>query len=332
MNKKVIYRLLIAFGALLVLFYVQKSFRPATTSPKSLSELSLDFDKDKVVRIDVFKQDYPDSGLHFQRLESGWVLTNEYSSRARESDIDKLLDDLHQANGSIRGESADLYGDFDISDERALQIEFYGPDESKLVHLYIGKGGGGKDCFIRAAGSPVVYLVDNNFISRFGAWGADPFKKLPTDRWLELSLCEIQKDNLTSMKIHRDKKDYEFALLETPSEDSLAPPVKIWKQITPQKGATLEESKIKGLHSSLSGLRAAGVDDPGNKSKFGLDKPRFTVWFADMTGSGKNIVFSNEINDGGDRYALVDGSDTVYKVNKGSFERIFVTPFETTKK
>ena len=329
MNKKMIYTLLVVLVALIVISYALKGLDQATRSPESFNELQIDFSPDEVARIDVFKQDYPDSGLHFAKHESGWILVNAHNSPAKEEDIEKLFTDLTEVRGSVRGESADLYEEFEITDDKALQIELFDSDDSKLVHLYVGKGSGGRECFMRLAGLPVVYLADENFISRFAAWNAEPEKKLPTDRWLQLTLCDIDRNAMTSFKISKKKSEYEFALVEEPSEDTLTPPVKAWKQVSPKKGIKLEESKIKSLSSGLAGLRASDVVDPLEKGKYGLDKPSYILRAGDDQGNAAEIQFGNKIDDGEDRYAQVEGRESVYKVSKSTFERFFVQPFET---
>jgi hypothetical protein len=329
MNKKIIYVLLAVLVVLVVVSYALKNLNRATSSPESLNELQVEFDPDMVTRIDVYKEAYPDSGLHFAKRESGWVVTNEFDSPAKEEDVDKLLTDLNEVKGSIRAETADLYDDFEIGDEQALQIRLSAADSSELLHMYVGKGSGGRECFVRLSGSPTIYLADNNFISRFAAWNAPPEKKLPTNRWLELRLCDIDRDAMTSFKITSGKNVYEFALLEEPSEDTLTPPTKAWKQIAPDKGKNLEESKIKSLSSSLAGLRATSVADPSKRDEYGLDGQKYILWAADGGGSTAVIDFGDKTGENDDRYASVEGRDTVYLVNKSTFERFFVKPFET---
>jgi hypothetical protein len=144
---------------------------------------------------------------------------------AKKSDLETLLTDLNEVGGQIRGESADLYPDFEITDSLALQIEIFDSEKSKLAHVYVGKGSSGRETFIRLAGSPVVYLADENFISRFAVWNEPPEKKLPTDRWIELLLCNIPREKIKSFKLEKGKTEYDFALIEEPSDDTLAPPV-----------------------------------------------------------------------------------------------------------
>ncbi|MEE9552975.1 MAG: DUF4340 domain-containing protein [candidate division Zixibacteria bacterium] len=332
MNKKMIYVLAGLFIALLVISYVQKSFDRATESPETLNELSLNFESEIVAGIDIFKQDYPDSGLHFVKSDAGWLVTNEYNSPAKEEDVQKLIDDLGALSGSVRGESADLYEDFEITDEKALQIEFHDADDNKLLHLYIGKGGGtGRECFVRLAGSPIIYLANENFISRFAAWQAPPEKRLPTDRWLQLELCAIDRTEISSFEIVKGKKHYVFANVDEASDDSLAPPTKVWKQILPEKGLKLDESKIRSLSSSIATLRASGVVDPANQDKFGLNRPKNILRAGDNTSKEVEISVSDPVNDDGERYVVVKGREGVYKIDKNTFERFFVKPFEADK-
>ncbi len=207
-----------------------------------------------------------------------------------------------------------------------------GADNSTLAHVYIGKGGpDGKSCFIRVPGSPKVYLADNNFISRFSAWGASPEKKLPNDRWINLYLIKKNRDNLSSFKVHTPKVDYEFASMSQPPIDSMSPPSKTWEQVAPKKGTILDDGKIRGLQSTISGLMAQGVVDPANATLHNLDKPPYSVWVSDSLGDATLINFSDKIDTLDNRYVTVSGENTVYKVNKGVFERVFVTPFEIPK-
>ncbi|UCC80000.1 MAG: DUF4340 domain-containing protein [Candidatus Zixiibacteriota bacterium] len=332
MNKRIIYSMLIVLGALLILWVVLRNVDSPTSAPESLGALDIEFDSEMAARVDIYKRDYPDSGLHFARIDTGWVVTNAYNAPAKKTDIDNLFTNLNDVSGQIRGESAELYEDFDITDERALQIEIFDEEGSKLLHAYIGKGSGGRGCFMRLAGSPIVYLADDNFISRFAAWNAPPEKKLPTDRWVELALIDIPRDQIKSYKIKRGKTEFEFALLQEPSEDTLAPPEEIWTQISPEKGLRLEESKIKRLHSTLSSIRASGITDPENMDKFGLENPDYTFLAMDNAGKSNLVKFSKPVDDEEQRYAVVDGKNAVYVVPKNTFERIFEDQFKKPDK
>jgi hypothetical protein len=332
MSKKTITILVIVLAVLLGIFFIQKYAWQASKGSATLSELKLAFDPQAVQFIQAFKQDYPDSGLYFARKDTGWVVVNEYNADAKKEEVQKILDDLHAVTGSVRGESEDLYGDFEIDERSALQIKFMGADNSELLHLYVGKGGpDGRSCFMRLPGSPKVYLANENFISRFAAWQSPPEKKLPTDRWINLKVSQLKPQELASFKLHTPKADYEFAQITEPPVDSTSAPVKTWKQISPAKGAPLEENKIRSLQSAVGNLNAQGVANPAYASMFGLDKPSYTVTISDTLGNSSLISFSDKIDTLEQRYLAVGGRPSVYRINKGTFERIFVSPFEKPK-
>ena len=333
MSKKTIYILLGVFVVLIAIFLLQKALtRPAGKS-ESLAALKINFPVDQVSYIQVFKQDYPDSGLFFARKDTTWIVASQYGAPAKNDDVKKIIGDLDSLSGSVRGEDASLYPDFAITDRDALQIKLFGADSSLLAHVYVGKGGSdGHSCFMRLPGSPTVYLANNNFISRFAAWNAPPEKKLPTDRWMELSLCNLKRENMISIKMHTPKTDYEFAATTQPAEDTLSKPKKVWNQVAPSKGKKLDEPKMLGIASSLAYFKANDVADPSYSHQFGLDKPPYSLWAGDSSGQTVLVNFSDKVNDAEDRYVSVAGKPLLYKINKASFERFFVSPFEEPKK
>ena len=331
MSKKTITILLVVFGALAGIFILQSYLSKPSKNLDSDSMVSISFTPDAIASIRVFKQDYPDSGLIFTKKDTNWVVVNEFNTPAKNEEIAKLLADLGTVKGTLRGESEDLYTDFAIDEKNALQINLLSADNSELMHLYVGKGGpDGQTCFIRLPGSPKVYLADKNFISRFAAWNAEPSKKLPTDRWMNLNLSGLDRNSVNSVKLHTPKFDYEFVMQMEPSVDSLAPPTKKWKQISPAKNM-LEDNKISAITGSIATLAARGVANPAFAGQFGLDKPSYSIWAADSLGHTALISFSDKIDTLDNRYAIVMGRNTVYRVDKGLFERVFVTPFEKPK-
>ena len=329
MSRKTLTILFAAFVVLMGIFFVQKYLGQPSKKPSSLSELNLEFDPQTVQYIQVFKQDYPDSGIYFARQDTGWIIANEYNTAAKKEEVQKILDDVQGVTGTVRGESEDLYGDFEIGDRNALQIKFLGADNTQLLHIYVGKGGpDGHTCFVRLPGSPKVFLANQNLISRFAAWAAPPEKKLPTDRWMNLRLSPVKTQDLAAFKVHMPKIDYEFTLVTEPPVDSGGAPGKIWKQVSPTKGSILEEAKIRSLQSAVGNLTAQGVANPDYASGFGFEKQAYSITVNDTIGNSDLIIFSGKIDTLEQRSVIVRGQPTVYRVNKSVFERVFVTPFE----
>lgn len=332
MSKKNLMVLGVILVALIAAFLIQKTVTRPSKNMQSLTELKIAFDPQAVKSIEVFKQDFPDSGVYFEKRDTSWVVTNEFNAPAKSEEVEKILTDLNLVSGSVRGESEDLYPDFSITDRDALQIKLLGADKSPVTHIYVGKGGpDGKSCFVRLPGSPKVYWANGNFISRFAAWNAPPNKKLPTDRWLNMALVGLGRDAITSFKIRTPKTEYEFAAVSEAAGDTLTPTKKVWTQVAPTKGMQLDASKIDGLKTSVANIRGAAVAGPDDAAKADLARAPYSVWASDSLGNQVSIRVSDKINEEEDRLVSAQGRENIYKMNKSMFERIFVTPFEKPK-
>ncbi len=91
MSQKTILILLIVFVVLVGVFFLQKNLSHPSKDLKSFSELKVTFDPQAVQAIQVFKQDYPDSGFLFTRRDTNWVVTNAYNALARTKDVEQIL-------------------------------------------------------------------------------------------------------------------------------------------------------------------------------------------------------------------------------------------------
>ena len=132
--------------------------------------------------------------------------------------------------------------------------------------------------------------------------------------------------------MHTPKTDCEFAATTQPAEDTLSKPKKVWNQVAPSKGKKLDEPKMMGIASSLAYFKANDVADPSYSHQFGLDKPPYSLWASDSSGQTVLVNVSDKVNEAEDRYVSVVGKPLLYKINKSSFERFFVSPFEEPKK
>jgi len=332
MNTKTIGILLVILIILVGLFFLRLYIGGPKTSSESLNALKTAFNPSDVAAIQVFKQSYPDSGLYFAKIDTLWVVSNEFNTPAKITDMNLLLADLDSVSGPVRGESADLFPDFELSDEMALQIRLLSGNGSLLLHLFVGKGGAdGKSCFVRLPGSPKVYLADRNFISRFGAWQMSPEKKLPTNRWIELLISPVKRDELAAFKVQVGKTEYQFELINETQADTASPPSKFWKQLNPTRGYILDEPKIRNLAGIVTSLRGNGVTNPEYRNQFNLPASTHTIHLASANGLHSTIRFSDKVNEAEDRYVVADDRPIVFVVNKATFDRIFVTPLEKPK-
>jgi len=334
MKNKNFVILVIVLALLVVIFAVQQLSHDKKTVKESLIQLFPDFNKSSVAYIDVYKLEYPDSGLTFAKKDGNWIVTSYFDAPGKETEIDKLLDDINLLQGEVRATRPDLFNDFDISDSLALHIVFLSSDSTEILHLLVGKGvaGAARSSFVRKDGDDLVYKASENFLSRFAVWNAEPAKRMPGKRWADLKLTDLDKDDITAFGLKVGNKQYEFSKKEQASEDTTAPPTYVWQQDEPKKGKVLEDKDIKPIVNRLARLTASDIVGREVMPEYGLTKPKYK---ADITAGNNqqvNVFFGNEADTTSNaRYVMVEGKPVIYEAAKYNFEALFVNPFKDSK-
>jgi hypothetical protein len=322
--------LIAALVVLVAIYLVQQQSTEKKTISESLIQLCPDFNMSSVKYISVYKQDYPDSGLHFVKKDGTWLVASYFDAPAKENDIETLLSDVKSLQGEIRSTKPELFGDYDISDSLALHMIFSGPDSSEIAHFLVGKGvpQASRSSFMRNAGADTVYKADQNFLSRFAVWNAEPWKKMPGKRWAEMAITNTDRNIIQSIEIKDKKKTYLFARKLKEVEDTTAMPEYVWEQTAPTRGKILEDKDIQTILGRLSRLNAKEIIGREAKPEYGLARPEYVAGFTTEDGTQTRINFGAEIDTtSSSRYATVEGKPYVYDIAKYNFESLFVTPF-----
>ena len=319
---------------LIAIYLIQNLTSSRKTISESLSEIFPDFNTSNVASIMIYKQGYQDSGLVFAKKDGRWVIGSYYDSPAKESDIDKILQDIKSLKGEIRSARAELFGDYEISDSLALHIDFLGPDSSLLAGILVGKGvpQAARLSFVRKLDNDTVYMATENLVSRFAVWNAEPWKRLPEKRWLELKMVDEPKEQIKTIEIKADRKDYRFAREDKISDDTLQTKTTFWTQIEPTKGMVLDDKAIQDILNRISSLRGTEIVGVEALPEYGLQNARYRSGFTTDDGRAAAFIFGAESDTtSGARYAMVDGQPYIYKVAKFNFESLFVNPFKKEK-
>jgi len=326
------FTILLAVLAVLIVIY---AIQQISTDKKSVSESQIDifpdFNSSSVSQIKVFKQDYPDSGLSFAKKDGIWLVTSYFDAPAKENDIDKLLTDINTLQGEIRSVNADLHDDFEIADNVALHLEFSGPDSAIFAHLLVGKGvpQASKSSFVRKHNTDTVYKANENFLSRFAVWNAEPSKKMPGKRWADMKMTDVDKNTVKAIEIKANRKSYSFEKVEEPPKDTISAPTFVWKQIKPKKGKILEDKDIQTILNRLTKLSANEIVGNEILSEHGLTKPKYTASFTAEDGQATKINFGAVADTTSKaRYVNVEGKPFIYKAAKYNYKSIFVNPFK----
>lgn len=327
--------ILVTVLALLVIIYlVQNLGSDKVTISESLIDLYPDLNSSSVTVIKAYKQLYPDSGLVFNKHDDGWVVSSYFDAPAKETEVEKLFTDLKNLQGEIRSTSQDLFGDYDIQDDVALHMELLGPDSTEIAHILFGKGvpQASRSSFLRNYEQDTVYMGNENFISRFAAWNAEPSKRLPTNRWVELKLAGFEKDEASKIELVKGKSKYLFEKQqETVTEDTVETTKDIWVQVSPAKDK-LDDSKIGSILSRIGALRGSEIVAGEATKEHGLTKPKAIASVTLEDGNSMVFSFGNVADTTSNaRYVKVEGRPHVYKVAKFNYESIFVKPFEKSE-
>jgi len=324
--------LLIGILAVLIIILVIQNFTSDKLSVSdSLMNIYPELNTSSVSMINAYKTGYPDSGLVFSKLDGKWIINNYFNAPAKETEIDKLLGDVSSLQGEIRSTSQGLLADYEITDETALHVEFLTADSSEIVHALIGKGvpQQAQSGFVRNASSDTVYLVNNNFLSRFAVWNAEPFKKMPAKRWANLKMTELDKDQITAMEIQVGNTAYKFEKSEIPPIDSASLPEKVWVQVSPSKGKVLDDALIKPIVNRVARMTASEIVGTDIKNEYDLTDSKYKTIITTADSHRLTLTFGAEVDTTGKSlYAMVDSSPVVYQAAKYNYEALFVNPFK----
>ncbi len=331
MRNKSFIVLLSVLGVLIIVYIIQNLSTGRKSATESFIQLFPDLNPSSVSYIKVYKQEYPDSGLAFAKKEGQWVISSYYDVPGKQSDIEKILQDAKNIKGEIRSTKPELFDDYEITDSLALHLEFLGPDSSEVAHFLVGKGvkQASRSSFIRNYNSDTVYMVNENFISRFAVWQAEPSKKMPVNRWTELKMADVNKDDVKSIEIVAKRKKYLFEKKEQATEDTLEPIKYVWQQIKPKKGKILEDKDIQNILNRLTTIRGNDIFKPDNPAELGFAKPKYIASITTTDGETISFEFGNMIDTTSKNvYAMVKGKPFVYKVTNYYFSSLFEKPFE----
>lgn len=326
------FAILIGVLGILVLIYV---IQQLSTGKKTISETVVKifpgFEPSEVSYISVFKKDYPDSGISFARQDTGWIVTSYYNAPGKKSDIEKIMTDMKVLTGELRSTNPSLINDFGLADNEALHLKFMRRDSTVLVHFLAGKGlaDAPRSSFIRRSGSDTVYKADENFISRFAMWNAEPWKRVQVNRWIELKMTDITPDSIAWLNLIIKGKTDRFVKEESLATDTTAPPKSYWKHVEIGSGKKLDNNEISAIVSRISNMRANDLMAASDLKGTGLENSNYKA----ILGTKNSAIIEFTFGAMADtttktRYALVSNKPYIYKIPDSIYESIFTAPFK----
>jgi len=166
MKSKKIYKFIAVFAVLVVIFIIQNNSSDKKSITETYTNLSKEIDRAVIGKISVYRPDNIDSGLVLIKQDDIWKVESKYNVVAKNTEIEKLLDNIADLNGDLRGENEELAADFGLTDSTAAIIEIGDRTGNTILTFQLGKRSADyRGSFIREKGSHLMYLTKSDLIS-----------------------------------------------------------------------------------------------------------------------------------------------------------------------
>lgn len=266
-------------------------------------------DGDKITKIEIKNADK--SSVTLEKKGDAWELTAPVSAKAEQSNIKSLLDNLKElkVKESIT-KSADLYGQYDLTDEKALHVVAYkGAD--KAVDLYFGKSGS-RGQVMRVGGKDGVWVADKYssylYTREVKNWRERTILKFEDANAIQVSV--ENKNGAFSFSKNDDKWSGTFTARDKDGKLKAQPEAK-WEKFEPEK--------VKDMLRAYKSLNAEDFGD--DKSDAGFADAANEGGIVKITlkdNAGDFTIKVGKVSKGTSRYAQKEGSDIVYTISSWS--------------
>lgn len=265
-SRKVIILAVVAvavLGAALLLSY-ERSSPQQETADALYPDLKAQLDAIRTVRI--FKAG-DEKVVELARKDSQWVVSERSGYPADGAKVRKLLLSLADARPveekTSNPQNYPTLGVEDVKDSAATgtRVELEGP--AAPVNLIVGKAAGAKGAYVRRAGEPASWLIDQS-IDAPGTAG----------EWLRTSVIDVTADRVQSATVSTDgAKPYTAEKASRADAD--------FKVSSLPKGKEVDTFAVNGVAGALAGLT---LSDVRPASEFQADKPTAHATFRTFDG------------------------------------------------
>jgi len=264
---------------------------------------------DKITKLEIKNADK--STVTLEKKGENWELTAPVSAKAEQSNVKSLLDNLKDLKvKEVITKSADLYAQYDLTDEKAVHVVAYkGAD--KAADLYFGKSGS-RGQVMRVGGKDGVYVA--------GGYSAYLYTR-EVKNWRERTIAKFEDANAIGVTIENKTGVYSFSKNGDTWSGSVTlvdkdgklnkEPEKKWDKFEPEK--------VKDLLRAYKALNAEDFGD--EKSDTGLASAAQeggVVRIKLKDNAGDVVVKVGKVAKGTSRFAQKEGTDVVYTISSWS--------------
>ncbi|MBX7259771.1 MAG: DUF4340 domain-containing protein, partial [Candidatus Hydrogenedentes bacterium] len=275
--------------------------------------------------------------------------------------IDKIVGLKGEARETVADDAA--LEPYSLTDKDAFHVLGYKKGEDKPAFtVLVGKAPKFDQIFMRAADAKDVYVLNEDLKREAGVFETpqmpnqmQPQEEKPAepvapkaDNWLNKNVLDIAKDKLAKVVMQSPDKrivvtrETKEVPVEEPAKpegaDAAKPEDKPAEEAKPatktetkwvlsEGGAGLKakENGLSSLPGAFAPLTASDIVDPSKLAEWGLETPVFTCTLTVDGQEGETVIQGGRPDPNGDGYVRVstDKRNTVYKIAKFSFDRIF---------
>ena len=309
-----------ALAILLVLagaFYFSRQQDKKDTAAHTITATSADLpqvalpkdDTDKITKIEIKNADK--STVTLEKKGDAWELTAPVSAKAEQSNVKSLLDNLRDLKvKETITKSADLYGQYDLTDEKAVHVvAFKGAD--KAVDLYFGKSGS-RGQVMRSGGKDGVYVA--------GGYSSYLYTR-EVKNWREKTILKFEDANAIQVTVENKNGFFSFSKNDDKWSGSVTlrdKDAKLNKE-PEKKWEKFEGDKVKDLLRAYKSLNAEDFGDDKSDTGFANAATEGGVVKIKLKdNAGEYTIKVGKTSKGTSRFAQKEGSDIVYTISSWS--------------
>jgi len=263
-----------------------------------------------------------DSEVLLEKREGTWYVNKPFKGLANETSAEERVRAIAELKPVGKRKDADLDSDdFGLNKPRVTAVLRYG--QGNEVKVSIGKDlPVGAETYARIEGREELYIIPSSVLTTL--------KKTAEDL-REKKLVQVKDDDVRSLKLSHDGTEVKVENRREADEDK-------WF-ITAPITARADEFQVEQAVSKVTELKAeAFVQEVGEASKYGLDKPSLRVELVDKDGKKSGISIGAECKEPMETsetdlvFARADGRDEVMILKMDAVEELRKKPLDLRDK
>lgn len=231
-----------------------------------------------------------------EKKDDKWLMTKPVEAPANQSNVDQLVKNLKELKTKeviVSSASEDSKNDYDFVPAKGVHVTaFKGAD--KKVDLTFGSSGQ-RGQMAMVEGKPGIYAVSG--------YSSYLYTREPKG-FRETEIFKFDDQNANGLLI--EKKDGVLSFTKEGDKWSGT-----WKGKPIDR---FDEEKVKDAVRAFKGLTADDFGDGKTPSEVGLDAPESKVTVQLKDNAGKFVVKVGKTSTGTNRWAMKEGSDTIYSI------------------